>query len=157
MEKSYRNLHVQADIAMPYRTMPLEDIQALPVTDLADDRGCHLYLWTTQHFVPQALDIALAWGFRYECLLTWHKPGGFAPFSWQYNAEHVVFARRGSLAHQLPGKLKICFEAPRGRHSEKPARFFDLARQASPGPRLEMFARAPHEGFQPWGNEVVAT
>jgi N6-adenosine-specific RNA methylase IME4 len=36
--------------ALPYPTMPLEDILALPVGKLAAE-GCHLWLWTTNAFL----------------------------------------------------------------------------------------------------------
>jgi N6-adenosine-specific RNA methylase IME4 len=40
------------------------------------------------------------------------------------------------------------------RHSEKPSRSFEIIEAVSPGPRLEMFARAPRAGWDVWGNEV---
>ena len=70
-----------------------------------------------------------------------------------YNTEHVLFARRGNL-DLLQYGLKLSFDAPRTRHSEKPDVFYDRVVAASPGPRLEMFARREREGFVPWGNEV---
>jgi len=33
--------------------MSLEEIAALPVPELADPNGCHLYLWVTHHFLPK--------------------------------------------------------------------------------------------------------
>ena len=38
--------------------------------------------------------------------------------------------------------------------NSKPAEFFEMVEGVSPGPRLEMFARAPREGWSVWGNEV---
>jgi hypothetical protein len=39
----------------------------------------------------------------------------------------------------------------RGAHSEKPAAFLDVVEQVSPGPRVELFARQPHLGWDSWG------
>jgi N6-adenosine-specific RNA methylase IME4 len=43
------------------------------------------------------------------------------------------------------------WEWPRGRHSEKPPAFLDLVEQVSPGPYVELFARAPRLGWDHWG------
>jgi len=39
-------------------------------------------------------------------------------------------------------------------HSIKPDVFYERVAAASPGPRLEMFARTSRDGFDCWGNEV---
>ena len=49
---------------------------------------------------------------------------------------------------------KNLFQARRRKHSEKPEEAFILIESASPGPRLELFARRPREGWTVWGNEV---
>lgn len=141
-----------------YPTMTEDDlcgpfVNGSTIEDLADDRGSHLYLWTTHKFLPTALRLTETWGFRYQCLMTWVKNVGFTPFSWMYDTEHVIFARRGDLDVERKG-LRLSFSAPTVGHSIKPDVFFDRVREASPGPRLELFARTPHEGFEPWGNEV---
>jgi N6-adenosine-specific RNA methylase IME4 len=152
MRKIARDVRPHQDDALDYRTIALEAIEALPVGDVADPAGCHLYLWTTHKLLPAALRLAEAWGFRYECLLTWVKPGGMTPYSWMYNSEHCLFARRGHLPLVRQG-LKLAFDAPVVRHSQKPDVFYERVVAASPGPRLEMFARAAHEGFEGWGDE----
>jgi N6-adenosine-specific RNA methylase IME4 len=155
METSARSVRPeQGTGSLHYRTMGLDAIAALPVPELAADDGCHLYLWTTQRFVPVALELVERWGFRYHCLLTWVKPSGFTPWSWMFNAEPVVFGLRGSLPLGRLG-LKITFDAPPiGGHSTKPDVFYDRVLAASPGPRLDMFARREREGFDAWGDEV---
>jgi len=44
------------------------------------------------------------------------------------------------------------FRWPRGRHSEKPPAFLDMVEQVSPGPYVELFARAPRLGWDSWGH-----
>jgi N6-adenosine-specific RNA methylase IME4 len=47
------------------------------------------------------------------------------------------------------------FEAPRGRHSEKPECVYELIERLFPTvPKLEMFARGQREGWTAWGAEV---
>ena len=136
-----------------YPSMTIEELERLPIHNLADDEGCHLFLWSTHRFLPDALRLAEVWGFWYHCLLTWTKDFGFTPYSWQYSTEHVVFARRGNLPLERLG-LRLDFHAKVREHSRKPDEFYDLVLCASPGPRLDMFAREEREGFEAWGNEV---
>ena len=44
------------------------------------------------------------------------------------------------------------YEAPRTGHSNKPPLFADLIERMSPGPYVELFARAPRLGWDSWGN-----
>jgi N6-adenosine-specific RNA methylase IME4 len=48
-----------------YDTMALEEINALPVMDLAAP-NCVLWLWCTAPMLPQQLTIVKAWGFEYR-------------------------------------------------------------------------------------------
>ena len=97
MEKIERDITPnQYDLAYPIMT--LEEIQALPISNLAYEDGCHLYLWTTQKYLPSAFEILRGWGFTYIFTMVWHKAGGFQPFSLpQYNCEFVLFGRMGGL------------------------------------------------------------
>jgi N6-adenosine-specific RNA methylase IME4 len=42
-----------------YSLMTVKDIMTLPVANLAED-NCHLYLWTTNNYLPAALDVMKA-------------------------------------------------------------------------------------------------
>lgn len=138
---------------LDYAIMTIEEIAGVPVLEQADPDGCHFYLWVTHKFLPAGLQLFERWGIRYQCVMTWVKPVGFTPFSWMYSTEHVLFGRIGSLDLLRMG-LRLDFTGKVREHSRKPDEFFDLVAQASPGPRLEMFARQAREGFDAWGNEV---
>ncbi len=153
VKKIEREVRPNQSKHLDYPTMTLDEIAALPVPDLALEDGCHLYVWTTQKYLPDALRLVEGWGFRYQCLMTWVKPGGMTPYSWMYNTEHVIFARRGNLS-LLRNGLKLSFEAAATGHSVKPNVFYERVATASPEPRLEMFARQPREQFSVWGSEV---
>lgn len=139
-------------VAIDYPTMTLDEIANLPIPDLADPSGAHVYLWTTHKHLPNALGLFDAWGVRYQCLMTWVKNVGFTPFSWMYSTEHVLFGRVGDLDLLRKG-LRLDFAAKVREHSRKPEEFYELVRQATPESRLEMFAREAHDGFDAWGNE----
>jgi N6-adenosine-specific RNA methylase IME4 len=68
--------------------MEVRDILAMPRS--------HLYLWTTNNFLPEAIWVMGAWGFRFVTMLTWMKTGN--PGLGQYHqglTEHVLFGVRG--------------------------------------------------------------
>lgn len=140
----------------PYPTMSVAGIAALPVGNLADPGGCHLYLWTTNTHLPQAFGVAQAWGFTYSTLLVWCKtPRGFAGFP-TYNTctEFVLFCRRGT----LKPKTRIdrnWWEWRRRHHSAKPEHFLDMVEQVSPGPYLELFSRRHRLGWDVMGFDVT--
>ena len=43
-----------------YPVMKVKDIMALPVHEIADT-NCHLYLWTTNNYLPDAFNVMAAW------------------------------------------------------------------------------------------------
>ena len=85
--------------------------------------------------------------------MTWNKNVGITPFSWMYDTEHVLFGRIGSL-NLLKNGLRLSFSAKVTKHSAKPDVFYERVIEASPGQRLEMFARQQREDFDAWGNEA---
>jgi N6-adenosine-specific RNA methylase IME4/ParB-like chromosome segregation protein Spo0J len=138
-----------------YSTMPIADVAALPVADLADPVGCHLYLWITNRSLPKGFALLEEWGFRYVTVLTWCKPSIGVGNYFRNNTEHVLFGVKGSLP-LLYQDTGTWFEAPReGRHSTKPEQFYQMVCRLSSGPRLEMFARSAREGFAVWGAEAA--
>jgi hypothetical protein len=55
-----------------YRTMKLEEITELPISQLAAS-PCHLYLWCPNAMLPEGLAVMKAWGFAYKSNIVWHK------------------------------------------------------------------------------------
>ncbi len=131
---------------------PTMDEETLAELELPAAEDCHLYCWTTHKHLPMAFRLVEAWGFKYECLMTWVKNVGFTPFSWMRTTEHALFCRRGGLELLKKG-LPLHVHAKRREHSRKPDEFYDLVRQATPGPRIDMFSREKRDGFEVWGDE----
>lgn len=118
----------------------------------ADD--CHMFMWTTEKFLPLAFDLLKAWGFEYVFTMVWHKSGGFQPIGLpQFNCEFIVYGHRGSTSFVDTKAFSCCFEAPRREHSRKPDEFYNLIRRVAPGPRIDVFSREPRDGFEQFGNE----
>ena len=137
--------------ACMYDVMDQASMLTLPVNEWAEDNA-HLYLWTTNAFVLDAHALMTAWGFQYKTMLTWCKNQIGMGRYFRNTTEHVLFGVRGSLKC-LRRDVLTHFNAPRGKHSEKPAAFYDMVESMSPGPYLDVFARRHRMGWDAFGNE----
>ena len=138
-----------------YPTMDEDELSAFTLPARAD---CHVWVWTTHRFLPMAFRVLEAWQLTYSCTFVWHKPGGYQPLRQpQYNCEFVLYARRGTPRFTTTKNFSVCFQAPRGRHSEKPEAFYDIVRRVTSGKRIDIFNRRPIAGFETWGNEAAAS
>ena len=143
-----------------YQTMSLEEICAMPVAAHAAERS-HLYLWTPNALLPWGLEVMRAWGFSYKTNLVWYKvrkdggsDGRGVGFYFRNVTELVLFGTRGRLRTGPAGRSQVNLLATRKReHSRKPDELYPIIEACSPGPRLELFARYPREGWSVWGNE----
>lgn len=140
-------------VEFDYPTMTEDELFDIEVP-CADN--CHVWLWTTHKFLPLALELLEAWNLKYVCTFVWHKPGGFQPYGLpQYNAEFALYARKGTPEFTDFKDFKLCFDAPRTGHSEKPDYFYELVRRVTAGRRLDMFSRRAIPGFDSWGKEAI--
>ena len=140
-------------LGLPYETMSIDEIKAMPVADIAEI-GAHLWLWTTNGFLRDAFDVMEAWGFKYLTTVTWVKPNGVGAW-FQSRTQHVLFGYREKCVFPLGRYKPTYFTATplRGQHSRKPDEFYDLVREVSPGPRIDLFNRRHIDGFEGWGDE----
>ena len=145
-----------------YDTMTLEEIQALPVSSLADSTA-HLYLWVPNALLPEGLAVMKAWGFQYKSNVIWHKirkdggsDGRGVGFYFRNVTEIILFGVRGKNARTLqPGRTQVNLLATRKReHSRKPDEQYPVIEACSPGPFLELFARGIRKNWATWGNEA---
>ncbi len=70
--------------------------------------------------------------------------------------ELLLFGVRGKNVRTLtPGRRQVnLLTAAKRDHSRKPPSFHDLIEGCSPGPHLELFARAHRPGWTQWGDEL---
>ena len=145
-----------------YPTMPIEDIRALPVAELAAD-DCALFLWATLPQLREALSVIDAWGFKYKTTaFVWVKQarksdGIFWGLGYwtRSNAEVCLLALKGKPQRRARNIHQIIISHVE-EHSKKP----EEARrriEALMGdvPRIELFARQAPPGWDVWGNEVI--
>jgi N6-adenosine-specific RNA methylase IME4 len=144
-----------------YPTMTTEAIAALPVPAAPN---CVLFLWARTAHLPDALEVMRAWGFEYRTHVIWKKDKVGLGYWFRTSHELLLIGVRGDkVPAPAPSArpLGSVFEAPRGRHSEKPEVFAEMIERFFPNtPKLEMFARPPNKGgkarpgWDVWGNEA---
>ena len=138
-----------------YPTMDVEVIADLPVGNLAAENA-HLWIWGVNRLLDAAYTCARAWGFTPMSLLTWCKPGPGMGYYLRNNTEHCLLATRGKpMVPPVSARARTWHIWPRRQHSRKPDDLYPIIEAISPSPRLELFARATHPGWDAWGSEVV--
>ena len=154
MAPEHRRLH-------RYETMTVEEICALPVCDVTDEKA-HLYLWVPNALLAWGLMVMDAWGFTYKTNLVWYKvrkdggpDGRGVGFYYRNVTELLLFGVKGHLRTLKPGRRAVNIVRTRKReHSRKPDEFYGLIQRCSPRPYLELFARHARSGWAQWGDEI---
>ena len=122
--------------------------------------SAHLYLWTTNNFLPEGLEVMESWGFRYVTMITWLKDRFGLGQYFRGATEHCLFGVRGkSLPYRTLESGKRAqgvtgFSAPRGEHSAKPRQLRTMVERVSWPPYLELFAREKFPGWEVWGDGI---
>ena len=144
-----------------YPTMSLQEIKDLPVEAIVADTA-HLYLWVPNALLAEGMQVMEHWGFTYKTNIIWYKvrkDGGpdrrGVGFYFRNVTEIILFGVRGKNARTLqPGRSQENIISSRKReHSRKPDEQYKLIEACSSGPRIELFARGPREGWFVWGNQ----
>lgn len=147
--------------SLHYKTMTIEDICKLPVKDIADN-DCILFLWVTFPILQESFKVMETWGFKYStCGFNWIKKNKsadtnfFGCGSWtRANSELCLIATKGSIT-RLDATISQVIETPIEEHSRKPLVIYDLMEKlVGKLPRIELFCRKPHDGWDAWGNEI---
>lgn len=145
-----------------YPTMQKEDIQRLPINDIAADDSI-LFLWVTAPCLIEGIELISAWGFTYKTVaFTWVKQnkktdGIFTGMGYytRSNAEYCLLATRGKVLERKSHSVSSVVLSHIERHSKKPNEVRDrIVELFGSLPRIELFAREQADGWDVWGNEV---
>lgn len=142
-----------------YSTMSSDILKALPIADLAAP-DCALFLWITWPTMPEALEVASAWGFAYKtCAFMWAKQR--SNYQWHMglghwtraNTEVCLLFTRGNPQRKAKDVRQLVV-TQLGKHSAKPLSIYESIERLVDGPYLELFARRHRPGWDVWGNEA---
>ena len=140
-----------------YQLMSTKDIMALNVASICED-NCHLYLWTTNNFLPDALKVMEAWGFKYKTMITWVKDRQGLGQYYRGMTEHCLFGVKGNLPYKIFNDKRqqgiTVITAPRTEHSKKPQEMIKMIEKVSYPPYVELFSREERKGWTSFGNEI---
>ena len=141
-----------------YDCMPLDDIKALPVADLAAP-DCLLFLWATNPMLPQAFEVMKAWNFKFKTAGSWVKKTTHGKIA--FGTGYVLRSANEPFLIGTIGKPKTArnvrsvIEGKVREHSRKPEEAFTAAENLIPSARrVELFSRQPRDGWATWGNEI---
>jgi len=140
-----------------YPTLRLEQICALPVSELATNAAV-LFLWTTLPHLEEALQVVAAWGFAYKSNVVWVKDKIGLGYLVRNQHELLLIATHGDIPTPLPAQRPASvIHAPRREHSRKPDEAYELIEAMYPElPKIELFARSRRSGWAAWGNQAPA-
>ncbi len=138
-----------------------EAMRYLKVIDLPVAPNAWLFLWRVGAKQQEALAVCEAWGFAPKTEIVWIKSlDGTKPQigmgHYVRNAhECCIVATRGR-PHRDSASVPSWFAAPRGKHSAKPERFFELVEQlvGREAQRVELFARVRRPDWAAMGAEL---
>jgi N6-adenosine-specific RNA methylase IME4 len=138
-----------------YPTLPLDELCALPVADLALDDAV-LFLWVPSPLLEDAFRVGQAWGFFYKASFVWDKVKHNYGHYNSVRHEFLLVCTRGSC---LPDSKKLAdsvVSIERSEHSRKPDYFRNLIDEMYPkGRHIELFARGEvKKGWDAYGNEA---
>ena len=144
-----------------YPTMTIEEIQALPVSELAD-KDCAMFMWITFPLLKESLSVLSAWGFKFKTIaFVWIKQNrksdslfwGMGYWT-RANAEFCVLATKGKPKRMAKNVHQVIVSHIE-EHSKKPDEARRrIVRLMGDLPRIELFARQKSAGWDVWGNEV---
>jgi len=155
----WRYEHVKTEnraIENHYPTMDLDEICALPVSDIATPDSV-LFLWTTSPKLAESMQVIDAWGYTYRTCMVWDKDRIGMGYYARQQHELLLIATRGSVPvpepeNRPPSVIRIKRD---DEHSAKPAEFYAMIERMYPELRkLEMFARTRRDGWSAWGNQA---
>lgn len=124
------------------------------------EKDCVLFLWRVSAMPQEPLDIIKCLGFTVKSEMVWRKLAStgkpaFGMGRYVRAAHETCLIATKGRAFPEARNVRSVFDAPRGRHSEKPDEFYRLVETMYPNaPRVELFARKRREGWEQYGDQL---
>jgi N6-adenosine-specific RNA methylase IME4 len=104
------------------------------------------FLWTTNSFLPNALDLVKYWGFSYKTMITWVKRNNGLGNWFRGKTEHLLVGVRGKVKPFRLQAPNLIISEKTLKHSEKPLESYNLIQKCAESMNqkiniLELFAR----------------
>jgi N6-adenosine-specific RNA methylase IME4 len=105
-------------------------------------------------FLPEGLLVMESWGYKYKASVVWEKVGRLGMGFWFRCQTEICLVGSKGKAKPFHCQSRNIIHAPSPGHSCKPDEFFKLVEPVTPEPRLEMFGRLRHPGWDIWGDQA---
>ncbi len=144
-----------------YPCMSTIDLMELRLPPIADN--AILFQWYVASMLEDAVAVTNAWGFTIKTQMIWVKTKngvvddtvdeGDLAFGMGRSVraahEGCLIATKGKYTQLITAKnVRSVFFAPRGEHSAKPNKFYELVEtMCAGGEKVELFARTPRSGW----------
>jgi N6-adenosine-specific RNA methylase IME4 len=136
-----------------YLLMDTHDICLMPIKDITE-KDAVLFLWSTSPHLPEALEVAKAWGFTYKTTFIWDK---IKHNMGHYNSvrhEILLVCTKGACTPDVKRLFDSVVSEERTEHSKKPNVFREIIETIyTYGNKIELFARETPEGWDVFGNQ----
>lgn len=160
---SYDNKASEGAAEDEYKTMTIDQLCAMPVSELAAE-DCALFMWMVHPNIEDGFKVMRAWGFVPKTIgFDWAKQNR-SGIGWFFgignytksNTEPCYLGVKGNVAKMVASdKVSSLVVAPLTKHSRKPDEVRRRIVQVfGDVPRIELFARMKAYGWDAWGNEV---
>ena len=156
-----------------YQTQSSEWLNLLPVKNITN-KNCVLFLWVTMPKLNECFELITEWGFEYKtCAFSWVKTNKSFPTNQTTFLPQDSFKSFWGMGRWTRANNELCLLGTKGKpkrcsnsvqqivfdnireHSRKPDCVRDrIVELCGDLPRIELFARQRHNGWDAWGNEV---
>jgi N6-adenosine-specific RNA methylase IME4 len=152
---AYRDSKIHGGVDHEYETLDIDGIARLPIASLLPKNGGHVWMWTTWPMIREGAvqKLFTAWGLSWKGEIVWDKDKLLLGRWIRVQTEILILGVTGSVP-RLVEDVRGIHREKSGKHSAKPDSFYGMLERFSPGPRIELFARKPREGWDRWGKEA---
>lgn len=148
----YDNSGISGAAENHYPTMSMEEMQKI---EIPSDKNAVMFMWVTNPFIKEAIQLCEYWGFEYKTNMVWVKDLAGQGFYVKGQHELLFICVKGNFRPSDDLYIRSVVQEPRQEHSRKPIKFYEIIETLYPeGKYLEMFAREKRNKWTSWGNEI---